>query len=252
MNRSIKRKLIFVSIQLAVVTLVLILVVGTYAWYVSNRRVDTSDTTITSAALDPIKIIFTPDDLDNYKGQTGEGGLDAPFFASRTVDFSYRSTKINDCIVCGVTDVTVTLSDTYAETFGSHTISKDTEGYADIAKKFTWRLEVLDENKNVIGTFMPPESGDRVVDADGKNLKVRDAKYFKKNLVGTAYDCSATLRVKIIFLDEKSYRNYLDGNISGVTPFAFSDINFMGCSFSIGITLGVEQVGLTDSQGGNR
>ncbi|MGN1041874.1 MAG: hypothetical protein ACI4SK_00145 [Christensenellales bacterium] len=236
---------------MAVITLVLILVVGTYAWFVSNRRVDATETTVTSSALEPMEISFTPDELDNYKGQTGVGGLDAPFFASRTVDFSYRSTKKNDCIVCSVSDVTITLSDAYAEAFGATTISESTEGYADITSYFTWRVEVLDDDKNVIGTFMPqpPENdSNRVVDDEGNTLKVRDKNYFDTKLVigTTAYQCSATLRVKIIFLDEESYKNYLNDNPSGITPFKFSDINFMGCSFSVGITLGVEQVGALD------
>lgn len=246
MDKRFVKKFILVGIQFVVVALVLILVVGTFAWFVSNSRADSTETTITAAPLEPMEISFSPDDLDNYKGQTGEGGLDAPFFASRTVDFSYRSTKINDCVICSISDITVTLSDSYAEIFGAPSITESTEGYENIASLFTWRIEVLDADENVIGTFMAPESGERVVDADGNVLKVRDSKYFDKKIHGAAYDCSAKLRVKIIFLDEESYKNYLNGNTGGITPFAFSDKNFMGCSFSIGINLGVEQVGLTD------
>ena len=86
------------------------------------------------------------------------------------------------------------------------------------------------------------------MDDEGNTLRVRDTNYFASKLIigTTAYQCSATLRVKIIFLDEESYKNYLNDNTSGITPFKFSDINFMGCSFSVGITLGVEQVGVIE------
>ena len=234
-----KKKLIFLGIHLTAVALVLILTMVTLAWYTKNDTANTSQTVITAKPIDDIGITDIVDNIVQYKGETGLGGLDAPYVATKIIEISQESSYPNDAVTCELTNISVVKAN-------KQEINGTTAGFENIEQYFTFRVKVvyLDENNEyaVKGTFYPDENG-VLVDADDKTtpLTYQDENYF--NVSGTLKkQCTALIRLDLIFLDESSYAEYTTNGVTeNVTAFKFSDYEYMGSTFYATFVIGMDE-----------
>ena len=99
-----------------------------------------------------------------------------------------------------------------------------------------------DENNEYVvkGTFYPNENG-VLVDEDGNPLTYQDENYF--NVSGTfKKQCTALIRLDLIFLDEASYVEYTTNGVTeNVTAFKFSDYEYMGSTFYATFVIGMDE-----------
>ena len=242
-----KKKLILVGIHLTVVALVLVLTMVTLAWYTKNDTANTSNTVITAEPIDDLGITDIVDNIVPYKGQTGLGGEDAPYVATKIISVSQESSKYNDAVTCELTNLSVDLAN-------GTTIDSSTEGFENIRDFFTLRVKVVTLGENntvdtVKGVFFPNEKGVlQYQDGDElKNLRYQDSTFFNVSSDGLSLKktCTAYLQLELIFLDEGSYSIYTSaGSNEGMTPFKFSDLEYMGSTFHATFKLGLEEVSL--------
>ena len=235
--RIMKKKLILLGIHLTAVALVLILTMVTLAWYTKNDTADTSETVITAQPIDDIGITDIVDNIVQYKGETGLGGIDAPYVATKIIEISQESSYPNDAVTCELTNV-------WIKKANGTEIKSTTEGFANIERFFTHRVKVVyrDENNEYVvkGTFYPNENG-VLVDEDGNPLTYQDENYF--NVSGTfKKQCTALIRLDLIFLDEASYVEYTTNGVTeNVTAFKFSDYEYMGSTFYATFVIGMDE-----------
>lgn len=242
-----KKKLLLLGIHLTVVALVLILTMVTLAWYTKNETAETSNAVIIAEPIDGVGITDFPDNIEAYKGQTGLGGEDAPYIATKLIEISIESSKYNDAVTCELTNLSVDLAN-------GTTIDSSTKGFENIRDFFTLRIKIvtLGENNTVDtekGVFFPNEKGVlQYQDGDElKNLRYQDTTFFNVSSDGLSLKktCSAYMQLELIFLDESSYSIYTSaGSNEGMTPFKFSDLEYMGSTFHATFKLGLEEVSL--------
>ena len=237
-----KKKLIFLGIHLTVVALVLILTMVTLAWYTKSETGEASNAVIVAEPLNNVSITDIVDNIIPYKGQTGLGGADAPYIATKILSISQESKNAGDAVTCILANVSVTLPN---ET----QITTNTEGYEDLLNSFTLRVKVVeldgDNNvTNVKGIFYP-DANDVLVDSEQNKLLFQDETYFsvtESNASANAKTCSTYIQLELIFLDEASYTNATTpGNAGTITPFRFSSYDYMGSTFSARFALGMEE-----------
>ena len=240
-----KKKLILLGIHLTVVALVLILTMVTLAWYTKSETADTSQVVITAEGLDQIGATDHPDNIINYKGETGLGGLgdpDAPYIATKVISVSYESKHADDAIICGLSNISVKLPD------NAPNATDQAEDLSDVSSAFTFRVKVVepvtdingDTQYQTLGIFHSNEEG-ILVDEEGNPLYFQNETYFEKgeyNASKNSYVCSAMLNIELIFLDEESYAK---DPADRTTPFRFSSYDYMGCTFSVNFMLGLDQ-----------
>ena len=234
-----KKKLIFLGIHLTVVALVLILTMVTLAWYTKSETGEASNAVIVAEPLNNVSITDIVDNIIPYKGQTGLGGADAPYIATKILSISQESKNAGDAVTCILANVSVTLP---GET-------EVREEYKDITDAFTLRVKVVeldgDNNvTNVKGIFYP-DANDVLVDSEQNKLLFQDETYFsvtESNASANAKTCSTYIQLELIFLDEASYTNATTpGNAGTITPFRFSSYDYMGSTFSARFALGMEE-----------
>lgn len=239
-----KKRLIILAIHLIVIALVLILTMVSLAWYTSSATGSANNAIITAEGVDGVGITDIADNIVHYKGETGLGGQDKPYVAQKIMSIEQTSKSIKDVMVCNVDDVYVIMPDNTKITYS-------TEGFENIKSSITYRIKIvdIDENNqvtNVRGTFAPDENGMMINDNEAleeseRKLRYQDETYFSVEKSLTSATCKTTAMLEIIFLDAESYVNYLDGKIEDVTPFMFSDYDYMGAKFFIEISIGLDQ-----------
>lgn len=239
-----KKKLALLGIHLTVVALVLILTMVTLAWYTKNETVDTSQVVITAEGLDQLGAVDHPDNIINYKGETGLGNIgdpDAPYIATKVISIAQESKYSDDQVLCY-------LSNIYVKMPNDTIINDQTEGFSNIYDAFTCRVKVVkpetDEDGKVtyttLGVFSPNEEG-MLMDEDGNPLTFQDENYFELSdydLSENSYICSTMINIELIFLDEEGYSKSASER---TTPFLFSSYDYMGAVFYATFTLGLEQ-----------
>ena len=234
-----KKKLIILDLHLTVVALVLILTMVSLAWYTENDKADTSSAVITAEPLDDLDITDIVDNIDHYKGQTGLGGEDAPYIATKIIRVSQESTNADDAVTCNLENVRVVLAN------GKEVTTPPT-GFSSIGKCFTFRVNVVTLGEGntvemVKGVFYPDEKG--VLRQGEDALYYQDENYFSvsDSDSSSAKICTTHFQLEMIFLDENSYSNYITPNSNEkITPFAFSDYDYMGSKFYAVFVLGME------------
>ena len=236
-----KKKLIILGIHLTVVALVLILTMVTLAWYTSSDKVEANNAVITAEPQDNINIEEIPSNINHYSGQTGLGGEDAPYVATKIYLIRQESKHADDAVTCNLNNVSVKLAN-------GNTITEATEGFSDILDAFTFRVSVveIDENNQVTntkGVFYPGENG-ILVDSDNNELYYQDENFFtvEGNAPSTTKICFTHIQIELIFLDEESYNNATSaGENAEITPFRFSSYDYMGSTFNATFALGKEE-----------
>ena len=245
-----KKKLLLLGIHLTVVALVLILTMVTLAWYTKNETAETSNAVIVAEPIDDMGITDIVDNIVPYKGQTGLGGEDAPYVATKIIYISQESQRSTDAVTCELTNLKVKLAN-------GTIIDSSTSGFENMRDFFTLRVKVvtLGENNTVNeikGVFFPNEDGIlQYYDEDEEemvNLNYQDENFFtvtSNGALSLKKTCTTYFQLELIFLDENSYSIYTSANnVEQMFPFKFSDLEYMGSTFYSTFKLGLEEVSI--------
>lgn len=230
------------GIHLSVVALVLILTIVTLAWYTKNETANTSNAVIVAEPIDGVGLEDIVDNIVQYKGETGQGGQDAPYIATKIVSITQESTYVDDAVTCALSRVRVVLPDE-----NNTEINESTSGYENIVDLFTFRVKVVTLNEDntvneVKGVFYPSDDG-VLVDSNGNALTYQDDNYFTvtHEALSIKKTCTSTLQLELIFLDEASYKAYTSPGSGEITSFAFSSYDYMGSTFYATFEIGMEE-----------
>lgn len=216
-----KKKVIVISIQILVVAIVLALTVTTYAWFVSQTRVDTTATTITAAAgANTFIESEEPFEPKLYKGETGQGydgdefdGVDAPYAVSKKLTVTFSPLGSDSAMTARISAMQI------ARSTGEHVSSLDTPEILDC---FTWRIEIDGES------YGPDKDGFICREVDGELVY---------------YDVPEAVTVelifKLIFLDEVSYAHWLSEEYDEVEAFAYCGYENMKAVFTATVEVGI-------------
>ncbi|HKL73734.1 MAG TPA: hypothetical protein VJ903_02455 [Clostridia bacterium] len=228
-----KKSLMLVIIQLVVVGVVLALTVVSFAWFTSNTHVYTSNVTVLSETSSDVSVVLEPDEYTPYKGETGQGYndpshpdlvLDIPYTAIKR--FTMTCTPVEKSTVYGFcayyTQISITKTDDQVVDINSDN---------QILDSFTFRFYIYDENDIVIATYTPEEGTNFIVkvsedETNGSYLIIDEPMVFKCGF-------------EVIFLDEDSYKNWLDEKYLDVNAFKYSDYDFMRAMFNITFKVGM-------------
>ncbi len=234
-----KKKIILMSIYLVVVASVLALTTVAFAWYTSNTEVNVTPTTITSMEVEGAGVEDVVDNIAQYKGETGLGGEnDKPYIATKILSVEHDVSSVSagtDVVTCNFKEFSVTLPT------GEEVVDDN------ITSHFTFRIVVvkLDSNNTVTyeSEYYYPGADGVVVNADGKALKYSDTNYFTPDSgTGIKKTYRGYIQLQLVFLDEQSYKNYCDTTpgTDDITPFKFSDYQYMGSTFHASFEVGFD------------
>ena len=222
---KISRKVLVLLIQILIVTLALVMTVGTYAWYTSQREVHVAQTTVRSAegANTVIESESNPD-WDVYKGEDGtDMDENAPYSIQKTMTITFTPLTTPSYLQLNI--ISVVVSPVRGDPI-------DSSSTPTIRSNFTWRLEYS-------GTTYQPDANGFAYYYDSVN---DENVYFEISTTTLLTDLVFTL----VFLDETSYQHYLAHNanddtpFADVTPFAYSGYEYMRATFNVTFQIGVD------------
>ncbi|MDR3216373.1 MAG: hypothetical protein LBT55_03040 [Clostridiaceae bacterium] len=236
------KKVAFAIIQLAVITLTLVLVLTTYAWFSANKEVNVSKATVTAGV--PSYIVFDSiedDEIDLFSGQTGQGAPgneDAPYRIKKILEVTVSNTMgSNAAIAIDIESAKITKQDG----------SEINISHEDIKQFFTWRLTY-----HVVG--LP----------DNNTLYAPDDKFFAREAPSVGAlggyinpptgETSYVISLELVFLGEPDYRLWeeiVQGEIDDIYDeeekpyeqievFPFSDISYMHSMFRFIVAIKLE------------
>lgn len=218
-----KKKVLLLCIQIGLVLLALILTVATYAWYVSQTTVHTSQTTVMAAAGANTRIDREEDDpYTPYMGQTGQGyagdgadAVDAPYTVTKRLTVSFSPNGDDSYLAASILTVNIDRMD------GERL---DSSSAAEMIGNFTFRILI----DNV--SYAPDENGFLY--------------YLDDNDSPVYYPVPAAKQVEmtfeLIYQSEESYRNWLAGDYDAVDSFAYCDYAYMRAVFTFTFQVGIE------------
>lgn len=213
-----------ISIQIFVVAIAIALTATTYAWFVSQTKVDVTPTTVTAAAgANTLIRSEEPIEHDPYRGETGQGyasdgaeGVDAPYTVEKKLTVEFSPLGSDSAMTAKL------LSMRIARTNGEVLNSEGENAAPEIIDNFTWRITVGgNEYGPDADVFLSREE-------DG------ETKYFE-----VPESVTMELIFRLIFLDEAGYAHWLNAEYEDVEPFAYCGYENMKaiftCKFEIGI-----------------
>ena len=233
---KISKKVMVLLIQILVVTLALVMTVGTYAWFVSQRTVHVSQTTITSAegASTVIESESNPD-WDLYQGQDGTDNEDnAPYIITKTMTVTF-SPLVTPAYV-QINLISIIVSPQRGDPIDSANYNSEVPGSDPVIPNFTWRVDYGGH------TYQGDENG-FLYYLDNND----DPVYLEAEIgEGESSVTMSNMAFHLVFLCEESYVTYLSCVANeteppyALTKFAYSDIVYMRATFSVTMQIGVD------------
>lgn len=247
MPKAYVRKILIVSIQLLLVAVTLALSVASFAWYLSNQRVEVTVTTVTAQKWGNVEITPEPPgiSISPYMGQTGvwsgeSGDKDEPYGTIRMFRLKYAYEGAPMRLYIKLSAATVTKGGSGGTTIDNGHMP---EGYSleNVEESFTWRAEIIDGAETPATLYRLAPSDEQ---GFAKVTWISESESEAGQTVGEHYHITesmdALIRLEIVFLKEDWYLRAISDSHDNRNPFFFSDTSYMGSLFTLVFDMGCD------------